>query len=160
MSNLKNIPGMNNLENFMKNMGIPMNKNMKASMAQAQQRMNKVVKQGSQKERMLRKLQERRMAQSQTQSQPQEGMQPREKQHLVFSKEGSKPERSARIKKNYTDSNSNSNTNSNLTITLNDNEDNKNNNNHSQINTQLNSKTKRKNKKRKQNKKKEEVIEN
>merc|ERR1711965_890757 len=53
-------PGMKNMNKIFSKMGIPMGKNQKVSANAMQARLNQNIKMSSQKERMLRKLQQRR----------------------------------------------------------------------------------------------------
>ena len=60
MEKMKSMPGMKNMNKIFSKMGIPMGKNQKVSANAMQARLNQNIKMSSQKERMLRKLAERR----------------------------------------------------------------------------------------------------
>ncbi len=60
MEKMKSMPGMKNMNKIFSKMGIPMGKNQKVSANAMQSRLNQNIKMSSQKERMLRKLAERR----------------------------------------------------------------------------------------------------
>ena len=60
MEKMKSMPGMKNMNKIFSKMGIPMGKNQKVSANAMQARLNKNIKLSSQKERMLRKLEQRR----------------------------------------------------------------------------------------------------
>ena len=60
MEKMKSMPGMKNMNKIFSKMGIPMGKNQKVSMSGMQARLNQNMRAASQKERMLRKLEERR----------------------------------------------------------------------------------------------------
>ena len=60
MEKMKAMPGMKNMNKIFSKMGIPMGKNQKVSANAMQARLNQNIKISSQKERMLRKLQQRR----------------------------------------------------------------------------------------------------
>jgi len=62
MEKMKSMPGMKNMNSILSNMGLPIGKNnSKVNMNAFQSHMNRNVKMSSQKERMLRKLEERRL---------------------------------------------------------------------------------------------------
>ena len=60
MEKMKSMPGMKNMNKIFSKMGIPMGKNQKVSMSGMQARLNQNMRAANQKERMLRKLEERR----------------------------------------------------------------------------------------------------
>ena len=60
MEKMKSMPGMKNMNKIFSKMGMPMGKNQKVSMNGMQARINQNMRAASQKERMLRKLEQRR----------------------------------------------------------------------------------------------------
>ena len=60
MEKMKSMPGMKNMNKIFSKMGMPMGKNQKVSMNGMQSRLNQNMRAASQKERMLRKLEQRR----------------------------------------------------------------------------------------------------
>ena len=69
MEKMKSMPGMKNMNKIFSKMGIPMGKNQKMSANAMQARLNQNIKMSSQKERMLRKLEQRRAQKAMMQAQ-------------------------------------------------------------------------------------------
>ena len=95
MEKMKAMPGMKNMNKIFSKMGIPMGKNQKVSANAMQARLNKNIKLSSQKERMLRKLEQRRAQKAMEQMQQQSQQQQNFKQ-MKFKAEGGEVEKSLR----------------------------------------------------------------
>lgn len=114
MANMKNMPGMKNMQELLGKMGLPLGKNAKMNMGAFQAHMNQNIKHSQQRERMLRKMEERK--------QQREGMTTAaaanastatlsfdaEHNQQVFSK-GDAPERSTRSQRPQNNNNNNKN---------------------------------------------------
>ena len=89
MEKMKSMPGMKNMNKIFSKMGIPMGKNQKMSASAMQARLNQNIKVSSQKERMLRKLEQRRAqkAMEQMQLQAQQTQQPQNFKQMKFKAE-------------------------------------------------------------------------
>ena len=94
MEKMKSMPGMKNMNKIFSKMGIPMGKNQKMSANAMQARLNQNIKVSSQKERMLRKLEQRR-AQKAMQQANMQPTQPEYKQ-MKFKANGGEIEKSLR----------------------------------------------------------------
>ena len=62
MKKMKTMPGMKNMNQMLGKMGLPIGKGANVNMNAFQSHMNRNIKKATQKERMLRKLEERRAA--------------------------------------------------------------------------------------------------
>ena len=98
MEKMKSMPGMKNMNKIFSKMGIPMGKNQKMSASAMQARLNQNIKVSSQKERMLRKLEQRRSqkAMEQMQLQAQQAQQPQNFKQMKFKADGGEVEKSLR----------------------------------------------------------------
>lgn len=65
MGKMKNMPGMKNIENMLGQFGLPLGKNAKVNMGAFQSHMKQNMKMAQQRERMMKKLEQRRLEQSQ-----------------------------------------------------------------------------------------------
>ncbi len=69
MEKMKNMPGMKNMNQMLGKMGLPIGKGTNINMNAFQSHMNRNIKKATQKERMLRKLEERRAARAAVEAQ-------------------------------------------------------------------------------------------
>lgn len=67
MGKMKNMPGMKNIENMLGQFGLPLGKNAKVNMGAFQSHMKQNMKMSQQRERMMKKLEQRRQAQAEAQ---------------------------------------------------------------------------------------------
>lgn len=95
MEKMKSMPGMKNMNKIFSKMGIPMGKNQKMSASAMQARLNQNIKVSSQKERMLRKLEQRRAQKAMEQAQAQVQTHQNFKQ-MKFKADGGEVEKSLR----------------------------------------------------------------
>ena len=95
MEKMKSMPGMKNMNKIFSKMGIPMGKNQKMSANAMQARLNQNIKMSSQKERMLRKLEQRRAQKAMMQAQV-EAQAPQNFKQMKFKADGGEVEKSLR----------------------------------------------------------------
>ena len=95
MEKMKSMPGMKNMNKIFSKMGIPMGKNQKMSASAMQARLNQNIKVSSQKERMLRKLEQRRAQKAMMQAQV-EAKAPQNFKQMKFKADGGEVEKSLR----------------------------------------------------------------
>ena len=95
MEKMKSMPGMKNMNKIFSKMGIPMGKNQKMSASAMQARLNQNIKVSSQKERMLRKLEQRRAQKAMMQAQV-EAQAPQNFKQMKFKADGGEVEKSLR----------------------------------------------------------------
>ena len=95
MEKMKSMPGMKNMNKIFSKMGIPMGKNQKMSANAMQARLNQNIKMSSQKERMLRKLEQRRAQKAMMQEQV-EAQAPQNFKQMKFKADGGEVEKSLR----------------------------------------------------------------
>ena len=95
MEKMKSMPGMKNMNKIFSKMGIPMGKNQKMSANAMQARLNQNIKMSSQKERMLRKLEQRRAQKAMMQAQV-EAQTPQNFKQMKFKADGGEVEKSLR----------------------------------------------------------------
>jgi len=96
MEKMKNMPGMKNMDSLLSKMGIPgVNGAGKINVNAMQARMKQNIRVASQKERMLKKLEQRRKAKAEAEARKTQEQQQQQYQHMVF--RGDEPvEKSAR----------------------------------------------------------------
>ena len=83
MEKMKNMPGMKNMDNILSKMGIPgVTGAGKVNVNAMQSRMKQNIRVASQKERMLRKLEQRRKAKAEAEAR--QNLQQGQYQHMVF----------------------------------------------------------------------------
>jgi hypothetical protein len=97
MEKMKSMPGMKNMNKIFSKMGVPMGKNQKVSTSAMQANLAKNMRAATQKERMLRKLEQRR-AQKQQEAQVNMKINTNYK-HMKFKTDDSEVEKSIRPKK-------------------------------------------------------------